>query len=388
MTDSTLRHAALRSVLLLAVLTLASCSASTRRDAVAQTPIPAASAEPQPVAAPVTTSTTISTTTPAITAVEGPRPFDLAREDIAAFIGEVSARHAIDEAEVRALLATGMHQPQIITAISRPAETVLTWWQYRSRLVTEERIARGADFWRNHRQRLEAVQSRTGVSAAYLVAILGIETNYGRTQGSWRVLDALMTLGFDYPPRSRFFRSELEQFVLLAREEALDPLNTRGSYAGAMGAPQFMPSSYRRFAVDGSAAPKTANTRTQRDLFNDWDDVIASVANYFIEHGWQSGQPVIIEATAPEGTMAALDRRKLDLDTTIGQLRERGVVPAVNLAADTRALLVPAELENAENVRIGLRNFHVITRYNRSTLYAMAIHDLATAIEARLRASP
>lgn len=322
---------------------------------------------------------------------ESPRAFNLDRDDIASFITEVASKHGIAEAEIRRLLAAGMYQPRIIAAISRPAETVLTWWQYRERLVGQERIDRGVEFWRAHRQRLEAVQARTGVDAAYLVAILGIETNYGRTQGSWRVLDALMTLGFDYPPRSRFFRSELEQFVLLAREESLDPLETRGSYAGAMGAPQFMPSSYRRFAVDGSANPEPTPATTgnrRRDLFTDWDDVLASIANYFVEHGWQAGQPVLLEADAPAGTMATLDRRNLDLNTTIGELRQRGVRPATAVPDTTRALLVPAELENVENVRIGLRNFHVITRYNRSTLYAMAIHDLASAIEAKLRATP
>jgi membrane-bound lytic murein transglycosylase B len=370
----------LRTLTLLALLGLCSCSVTARSD----TSVAAAAAETSITATPASSS-------PSAVEEDSPRPFDLTRPEIASFITEMASKHRIDEAEIRQLLAAGQYQPRIIAAISRPAETVLTWWQYRARLVNNERIERGAEFFRTHRQRLEAVQARTGVEAAYLVAILGIETNYGRTQGSWRVLDALMTLGFDYPPRSRFFRSELEQFVLLAREEALDPLNTRGSYAGAMGAPQFMPSSYRRYAVDGSSATDAvvdAARKNQRDLFTDWDDVLASIANYFLEHGWQAGQPVLIEATAPAGTMATLDRRTLDLNTTIGELRQRGVQPARTLPDATPALLVPAELENAENLRIGLRNFYVITRYNRSTLYAMAIHDLASAIDAKLRAAP
>ena len=314
-------------------------------------------------------------------AVGPPTPFDLARPDIADWITEVSARHSLPADEVRALLAEGRSQPRIIAAISRPAESVLAWWQYSERLVTETRISQGVQFWREHRARLEAISARTGVDPAYLVAIVGIETSYGRGAGTWRVLDALMTLGFDYPPRAKFFRGELEQFVLLAREERLDPRTTLGSYAGAMGAPQFIPSSYRRLAVDGSGDGR-------RDLFTDWDDVLSSVANYFVASGWQRGGPVLAEATAPAELIAGLDRRNLDLNETAGALRARGVGFDPSVPADARVLLIPAERRDGPGVRLGFANFRVITRYNRSILYAMAVHDIAEAVRTRVGTEP
>lgn len=318
-----------------------------------------------------------------------PTPFDLEREDICAFITETSKKHGMSESDIRALLSQGLFQPRIIAAITRPAETVLRWWEYSHRLVTPERIARGVEFAIEHRTRLDAAHSKTGVSPAYIAAIIGIETNYGRNKGSWRVLDALMTLGFDYPPRGRFFRSELEQFLLLVREESLDPTATLGSYAGAMGAPQFMPSSYRRFAVNGTL---DGAIDTRRDLFLQWDDVISSVANYFSVHGWERDAPVLLEAAASPETLATvmptLERRNLDLNQTAGGARGLGFTLPESIADDTKLILVPAELADRPNVRVGLRNFHVITRYNRSILYAMAVHDLAMAIETELARTP
>ena len=334
------------------------------------------SAAQAPVTPPVTPPAT-PPATPALAPPEAPTPFDLDRPDIKAWIAEVAGRHAVPATELRTLLATGRRQPAILAAISRPAESVLTWWQYSERVVSEQRIAEGAEFWRTHRARLEAVSARTGVDAAYLVAIVGIESSYGRRAGTWRVLDALMTLGFDYPRRSKFFLAELEQFVLLARDERLDITATLGSYAGAMGAPQFMPSSYRRLAVDGSGDGR-------RDLFRDWDDVFSSIANYFVASGWQRGAPVITEASAPDAVSAALDRRNLDLKDTAATLRARGVRFDPSIGDDTPLILIPAERRDGPGVRVGFANFRVITRYNRSILYAMAVHDLAEAVRARV----
>ena len=314
-----------------------------------------------------------------------PQPFDLERADIRAFVEEVAARHSIPPEEIRALLAQGQSQPRILAAIARPAESVLKWWEYSARLVSSERVSRGVEFAREHRERLDAVHAATGVDPAFIVAIIGIETNYGRNKGSWRVLDALMTLGFDYPPRSRFFRSELEQFMLLVREERLDPLATLGSYAGAMGAPQFMPSSYRRYAVNGTL---DGALDARRDLFGSWDDVIASVANYFTEHGWERDAPAVLEASAPPELIATLERRNLDLNTTLEGLRTQGVSVETNLPPETRAMLVSAELADRPSARVGLKNFHVITRYNRSILYAMAVNDLAAAIRQQTATAP
>jgi membrane-bound lytic murein transglycosylase B len=319
-------------------------------------------------------------TPPAAVAPEPPTPFDLGRADIAGWIDEIAARHSVPAEDLRGLLATGRRQPAILAAISRPAENVMTWWEYRERLVSEQRIAEGTAFWKTHRQSLDAISARTGVDAAYLVAIIGVESSYGRRAGTWRVLDALMTLGFDYPRRRKFFLAELEQFLLLVREERLDPATALGSYAGAMGSPQFMPSSYRRLAVDGSGDGR-------RDLFTDWDDVFSSVANYFVASGWQRGARVITEATAPEEVFAALDRRNLDLKDTAASLRARGVRFDPAVAADTPLILIPAEQRDGPGVRVGFANFRVITRYNRSVLYAMAVHDLADALRARTAAA-
>ncbi|MFO1427247.1 MAG: lytic murein transglycosylase B [Steroidobacteraceae bacterium] len=310
-------------------------------------------------------------------APESPQPFDLGRADIRQFIDTVVARDNLDRAAVEALLGSGVRQPRILEAISRPAERVIPWWEYRARFISEQRIREGAEFWAAHRERLEQVEAQTGVDPAYVVAIIGIETFYGRITGNWRVIDALMTLGFDYPPRGEFFRSELEQFLLLARDEKVDAGTALGSYAGALGAPQFMPSSYRRWALDGGGDGR-------RNLWGDWDDVIASVANYFRANGWQRGAPVLTEASAEPAAAALLDPKNLALDATVGALRERGIALAAGeLPDDTPAIAVPAELSDRVAVRVGFQNFQVITRYNRSVRYAMAVHDLAQAVSAR-----
>ncbi len=325
-------------------------------------------------------------TVPAATATPPPpvplpprAPFDLGRRDIQSFVDEVSVRNGIPRADLLALLGQAVAQPKIIEAMTRPAERVSPWWEYRARFLTEQRIREGVDFWAQHREHLERVEQQTGVAAPYVIAIIGVETFYGRIKGSWKVLDALMTLGFEYPSRGAFFRSELEQFLLLAREEQVDPATALGSYAGAMGAPQFIPSSYRRYAVDGGEDG-------QRNLFIDWDDILASVANYFKVHGWQAGGPVVVDAAADASLMATLDPRNLALNETVSGLRSRGVTFDAPVAADTAAILLPAELQDRPNVRVGFQNFHVITRYNRSIRYAMAVHDLAQAIATRANA--
>jgi membrane-bound lytic murein transglycosylase B len=306
-----------------------------------------------------------------------PQRFDLARPEIREFIDDVSRRHrALDRAAVTKLLGQAQSQPRIIELMTRPAERVLPWWEYRQRFLTEERIGQGVEFLQRHRASLERVSATSGVPPEYIVAIIGVETFYGRITGRFRVLDALATLAFDYPPRSRFFRGELEQFMLLVREENIDPVGALGSYAGAMGAPQFIPSSYRAYAVDGSG-------NRRRDLWGDWEDVFASVANYFREHGWQRGEPVVVPATLDPEAQFVVRPGNLDLDTTLESLAERGVHVPLALPGDTRALLVSAEQQDGPAYRVGFRNFHVITRYNRSVRYAMAVHDLAQEIAAR-----
>lgn len=305
--------------------------------------------------------------------------FDLGRPEIRAFVETTAAAQQIEPLEVYRLLAKAEPQPKIIEAMSKPAEKVSPWYEYRARFMTEQRISEGAQFMLEHRARLEKAHKETGVAPEYVVAIIGVETFYGRITGKYRVLDALSTLGFDYPPRAEFFKSELAQFIQLSREESVDPLTALGSYAGAMGAPQFMPSSYRRYAVDGS-------DDQQRNLFADWDDIIASVANYFKAFGWQKDGPVLADVTLQPDAPVTADPGNLQLNETIAGLRSKGVNFDSALAATTPVLLVPAEQPTGPSYRVGFKNFEVITRYNRSVRYAMAVHDLAQTIAGRVAA--
>lgn len=305
--------------------------------------------------------------------------FDLRRPEIAAFVDTVVRQDGLNRRQVRRLLKEAQPQPKILEIMTRPLEKVAPWWEYRERFLTEERISDGAQFWNEHRQSLERFASQYQVPPEYLVAILGVETKYGRMTGRYRVLDALATLAFDYPPRHSYFSSELEQFLLLVKETRLDPLTTTGSYAGAMGAPQFMPSVYRRFAVD-------ANTDRRRDLWGDWDDILASVANYLREHGWTPGTPVLAEVSLDPDPTFQIEPRNVELNETVDSLAAHGVRINQQVPADTRAVLLSAEQRDGPAYRVGFHNFYVITRYNSSARYAMAVHDLAQAVAQRVRA--
>ncbi|HEY4646203.1 MAG TPA: lytic murein transglycosylase B [Steroidobacteraceae bacterium] len=302
---------------------------------------------------------------------------DTSRDNVQQFIARMGERHGFSTAALAAVLAQAESQPTILEAISRPAEQTLTWYGYRERFLNEQRIIEGVAFWQEHRELLDEISRAQGVPPQYLVAILGVETYYGRITGRYRVIDALSTLAFDYPPRSGYFTDELEQFLVLAREESLDPFTPLGSYAGAMGAPQFMPRSMRQYAVDGDGDGK-------RDLWGGWPDVIASVANYFRVHGWQPDAPVLVEAEIDQAHARDLDTRRLDLTETVGSLREKGVLFDASLPDDAAAMLLAADEPHAMRFRVGLQNFHVITRYNRSALYAMAVYDLARELTARV----
>lgn len=297
--------------------------------------------------------------------------FDQSRPEIRSYIDQLVAQ-GFTRDRLTALIAAAEPQPRIIDAISRPAEKTLQWWEYRARVLTPERIDAGVQLWREHKELLDQIAIEYQVSPEYLIAVLGVETRYGRVTGRFRVIDALATLAFDYPPRASYFRKELTEFLLLAREEKFDPLSIRGSYAGAMGALQFMPSSYRKFAVSEQHAP-------HRDLWGDWGDIFASTANYLHQSGWQYGAPVLAEAQLPaeQGLVAP---EHMALNDTLGDLRTRGVTVASELPDDTPALLLAAPQQDAYGYRVGFKNFYVITRYNNSPLYAMAVYDLAQAI--------
>jgi peptidoglycan lytic transglycosylase B len=302
---------------------------------------------------------------------------DVERPAVKSFVGRLSAEHGFEPGAVNAVLAQAQLQQSVLDAMSRPAERALLWYEYRDRFVIEQRVKEGIEFWQRHRELLEQIEKARGVPAEYLVAILGVETYYGRITGKYRVLDSLTTLAFDYPPRSEYFTQELEQFFLLTREDLVDPLTALGSYAGAMGPPQFMPRSIRSFAVDGDGDGR-------RDLWADWEDILNSIANYFLVHGWKPGEPVIAPARIDQSRAHDLDPRKLALNETVGSLRDKGVVFETELPSKAPALLLAPDLPDSVFFRVGFNNFYVITRYNRSPMYAMAVHDLAAELVARV----
>jgi membrane-bound lytic murein transglycosylase B len=306
--------------------------------------------------------------------------FDTRRPEVKAFISQMADQYGFKKRKLKKWIGAAQSQPAILEAMERPAEKAKLWYEYRPIFVSDRRIREGTDFWLAHRQQLDRASVRSGVAPEYLAAILGVETYYGRLTGNYRVLDALTTLAFDYPPRAKFFRDELEQYFLLTRDFNFDPLAVKGSYAGAMGAPQFMPSNYRRFAIDADADGRV-------DLWSNWSDVCASVGNYLKEHGWNPGEPVLSEATVDPDKAAELDGRKLALDETVGSLKAKGVNFETSMPDTAPAMLVAADEADGVHWRVGYNNFYAITRYNHSALYAMAVYELAGAVKQQVLAA-
>ena len=349
--------------------------------AAGQEPPPASTVAPTPTPAPASAA---PAPTPAPVAAPTPAPVPNAAAVAAAktaFVDKMVKQHDFDRAELTALLDQAQIVQSVLDTMSKPAERVVPWFQYRRIFLTEERIAAGTRFWSEHAKDIETVAQRYGVAPEMIVAIVGVETYFGTRMGKYRVLDALATLAFAYPPRAAFFSSELEQFVLLAREERLDATAALGSYAGAMGAGQFIPSSFRRYAVDADGDGK-------RDLWNNWDDALGSVANYFKMSGWQTGQPVVEQASRGPTFKGAEPRNSMDLKDTVGSLRHEGYLFTTDLPAEAPA--APFALEAAgggSEYWVGFKNFHVITRYNRSPKYALAAYELGQAIRTRYEAN-
>lgn len=293
------------------------------------------------------------------------------RPEVEAFVRELAQRHGFQEKALKRVFSRVQRVEPVLDAISRPAERVRSWEEYRAVLVTERRIAEGVEFWRRYSRTLERAQRKYGVAPEYVVAIIGVETFYGRNTGNWRVVDALTTLAFDYPPRAGFFRSELENYLLLARDAGVDVFSMRGSYAGAMGIPQFMPSSARSYAVDFDGNGKI-------DLQKSRSDAIGSVANFLKLHGWQRDADVLLEARVAGDAWRVYADGRLEPKHSLVALREAGIeFDSPQPAGAAAALIELASAERPSDYRIGLRNFYVITRYNRSALYAAAVADLA-----------
>lgn len=298
------------------------------------------------------------------------------RDDVAAFVSEVSSRNGLDQAIVCELFGTATVRADVLRLIAPPPSSrPPDWARYRSNFVNEKRIRNGLAFWRDNQQVIESAARSAGVPAAVIVALVGIETGYGSNVGRHKAFDALATLAFEHPPRAAFFRSELESLLVLARDQGIAVADIRSSYAGALGMPQFMPSSWRRYAVDGDADGHI-------DLWQNPADVAASIANFLARHGWQPGRPAALKASV-EGTPDVGGGIKPD--TPLLELRQQGVRVLGDVADnETGVLLRYGQGESSEHW-VGLQNFYVITRYNRSSFYAMSVVQLAEALENAVR---
>ncbi|NLO55415.1 MAG: lytic murein transglycosylase B [Gammaproteobacteria bacterium] len=292
------------------------------------------------------------------------------------FIEEMNAEYGFVSESLQSLFAQAERKQTILDAISRPAERVKLWKEYRPIFITQARVDKGVEFWAKNQEALQRAEQEYGVPAEFIVAIIGVETIYGGNTGSHRVIDALSTLAFDYPPRAPFFRQQLKEYLLLTREEQVNPLSFKGSYAGAMGLPQFMPGSFRAYAVD-------FDNDGHIDIWQNPSDAVGSVANYFIQHGWQPGQQVVVRAdiksaaTADKGLSDSLDPK-----VTVEQLKGIGWTPRTPVAQDAQVTAFRLDAEQGPEYWIGLANFHAITRYNRSVMYAMAVNELAELLAA------
>ncbi len=291
---------------------------------------------------------------------------------------ELVAEEGFDRGDLEKIFASAERKDKILEAISRPAEKTKPWYEYRQIFLTDKRENEGVEFYAEHRETLARAEAETGVPAEIIVAIIGVETFYGRITGSYRVIDALSTLAFDYPKRSPFFTSELKHYLILTRDQGIDPLEPKGSYAGAMGYGQFMPSSYRSYAVDFDGDGLA-------DIWNNPVDAIGSVANYFKAHGWRPGDQVVSAATAGDGLgeqWFVSTRKDLIPTRTVADYAAAGIRPEEKLDPEADAIAMKFQLEEGYEYWLGLHNFYVITRYNLSAMYAMSVYQLSQRIAA------
>lgn len=296
------------------------------------------------------------------------------RPEMETFIGQMVERHGFTYGEIKSILSKAQFQPSIINAMSRPT-TSKPWHEFRPLLVAPQRVADGVIFWNNHASTLERARKEFGVPEEIITAVIGVETNYGVQSGKHRVLDALTTLAFGYPKRAAFFRDELEHYLLLGREQSTDLFDLKGSYAGAIGIPQFMPSSYRRYAVDFDNDGKI-------DLTNSAVDAIGSVANYLKGYGWEAGQLIVVPAKVNGSDYSAVLYSGTPPTYTVEEIRKWGIAPRGQAPGSGHATLIELENKSGNEHWLGFNNFHVITRYNRSVNYAMSVLQLAQEIRA------
>ena len=344
----------LLACVLLSSTLLAGCGSSPRRDAYVPRPMPSAGSA----------------------AVRG----DFAgAPGVDAFVRRMQ-QHGFTPSQTAAILSGARREQSIINLMDRQAPSKSkgptgAWTRYRAQFLTDESIANGVSFWRRNASALDQAAARYGVPPEYVVAIIGVETRYGGFVGKTRILDALATLAFAYPRRADYFTDELEHFLIMTREERIDPARPRGSFAGAMGLGQFMPSSFREHAVD-------LNGDGHRDLWNP-ADAVGSVANYFAHHGWRAGEPVAVRARVRPGSSARQLESGFKTSYGLSELARQGIEPASALGVSGPVSLLELDAKGGYEYWLGLRNFYVITRYNHSTYYAMAVHQLARAIRSR-----
>lgn len=306
------------------------------------------------------------------TALVDANPGVTARPEIQTLIAELSTEQGFDAAELHRLFSETKVLPSIIERITKPAEA-MPWHRYRALLIQPTRIDQGADFWIENKAALERAEKTFGVPTSIIVGILGVETRFGRVTGSFRIIDALTTLTLEFPRRTAFFRKELVQFLLLCREEGFDPLSLKGSYAGAMGKPQFMPSSYRNYAIDFDGDGK-------RDLLGNTEDAIGSIANYLSRFGWIESASVALPVTFNGTSSLDLLGKGIKPQLSLDELRALGVTDSGRQAGMEKAAFLTFENHNGPEFWLGLTNFYAITRYNQSQLYAMAVYQLGDAI--------
>jgi membrane-bound lytic murein transglycosylase B len=288
---------------------------------------------------------------------------------IPAFIDEMVAKHQFQREELEQAFSRAEYRADVIESISKPA-ILRPWVEYRPNFINPQRIEGGVQFWQKYSKALKRAEKQYGVPQEIILGVIGVETLYGRNPGRYRALDALTTLAFDYPRRADFFRDELEQYLLLAREQGFDLLSIQASYAGALGIPQFMPSSYRRYAVDFNGNGKI-------DIINEAEDAIGSVANYLKQYGWRRAEPVAILCKLE-------DEKRLGI---VGEARphvawrEAGVIPLKNPYGDLPpGWLLDFTVESGKEYWLVYSNFNVIMRYNNSNYYAMSVYQLAEEI--------
>lgn len=292
-----------------------------------------------------------------------------------AFVDKMVTEHSFDRGYMEASMASATRKQTILDAIARPAEKTKTWGEYRKIFVTEKRTRLGREFMKTYADTLARAEREFGVPAEIISAVIGVETRYGRHKGNYRVLDALATLSFDYPRRSKFFSGELEEYFLLVKEQKFDAETVKGSYAGAMGYGQFIPSSYRHFAIDFDGDGVA-------DIVNNPVDAIGSVANYFKSHGWTPGEMVTLTATVAKGHNVDIANQKLKPRLTVAELNQHGYIPSAKINMDQAATAMRLAGDSGDEYWIGLSNFYVITRYNHSKLYAMAVYQLSNELGA------